>query len=289
LARDTSLYFLGGLVNGVGVPRDTATTNGDWTHYLTERSQVQLDASWARVRYSEPAGVNSLIDYRYITAGPTFATALSERNTLKLLGSYGLYQSLDGTTESRSESLQLAFVRQLTEIWALSASAGYTHSANSEKIYETAFFGTFYLGTFKSNQNSAVYAATLTRQGERLNFSVSASRALQPTGFAFLSLQDSFNLGATYTRSERWDFAAAATWLKAVNPQANGAAAVNRTETSSSYVNASVTANWHWTPQWTVSLTTAQIAQRYSGPPPTNAGSTNITITFVRQFLRTQF
>jgi hypothetical protein len=289
VARDSSLYFVGGLVNKIGVPRDTATTTLDWTHLMTERTQVQLDASWIRVRYVEPAGLNSLVEYRYLSAGPTLSVAISERNTLKLLGNYGLYQSLNGLTESRSGNLQMAFVRQLSEIWTLSTSAGYSRSINSQKVYETFYFGTFYLGETKSNQNGAVYAATLARQGERLNLSVGASRALQPTGFAFLSRQDSFNLNATYIHSERWDFAASAVWLRGLNPQVNAGAAVNGTETSSRYLNTSLTANWHWIPQWTVSVSVARIAQQYGGPPPISAGSTNFTVNFVRQFLRTQF
>jgi hypothetical protein len=288
VARDSSLYYLGALVNGIGVPRDTATTSLDWTRFITERTQAQLDASWTRVRYVEPAGLNSLVDYRYLSAGPTLSATISERNTLKLLGNYGLYQSLNGLTESRSGNLQMAFVRQLSEIWTLSTSAGYSRSINSQKVYETFTFGTFYLGETKSNQNGAVYAATLARQGERLNLSIGASRALQPTGFAFLSRQDSVNFNSTYTRNERWDFTASAAWLRAINPQANAGTAVNSTESTTRYLNTSVTANWHWTPQWTVSVSATRITQQYS-PPPVSAGSTNFGISFVRQFLRAQF
>jgi hypothetical protein len=288
LARDSSLFFVGGLVNGIGVPRDSANANADWTRSVTERQQVQLDASWTRVRYVEPLGLNALVDYRYVSAGPTYSVAMSERNTLQLLGSYGLYQSLNGITESRSENLQLAFVRQLTELWTLSTSAGYSRSVNSQKVYATFFFGTFFLGEAKSNQNGAVYAATLARQGERFNLSIGASQALQPTGFAFLSRQNSVKLNATYARNERWDFTAGASWLRAVNPRENGGAAVNGTETTTRYLNAALTANWHWTPQWTISLSAARITQQY-GPPPLSAASTNISVAFVRQFLRTQF
>jgi hypothetical protein len=300
VARDSSLYYVGGLVNGIGVPRDSANTNANWTHSLTERQQVQLDASWTRVRYLEPIGLNALVDYRYLSAGPTFSVAMSERNTIKILGSYGRYQSLNGITESRSENLQLAFVRQLSEIWTLSTSAGYSRSVNSQKVYETFFFGTVFLGEFKSNQNGAVYAASLTRQGERFNLSVSASQALQPTGFAFLSRQDSFNLTATYARTERWDFAATASWLRAVNPLVSGGVALKGTESTTRYLNAQLTANWHWTPQWTVSVSAARITQQYGSYtvdlgtsavdiPSKGAASTNVSLNFARQFLRTQF
>jgi hypothetical protein len=288
LARDSSLYYVGGLVNRIGVPRDSANTGVDWTRSLTERQQLQLDASWTRVRYVTSTSLNALVDYRYVSAGPTYSVAVTERNTLKLLGSYGLYQSLNGITESRSENLQIGFVRQLTEIWALSTSAGYSRSVNGEKVFANFYSRSFFLGEVKSNQNGAVYAATLTRQGERFNLSVGASQALQPTGFAFLSRQNSFNLSATYIRTERWDFAGTASWLRAVNPQQNQGAAVNGTELTTRYLNTQLSANWHWTPQWTISVSAARITQQY-GPPTVSAASTNISVNFVRQFLRTQF
>ena len=289
LARDSSLYYVGALVNGTGVARDTAAVNADWSRSVTARNQVQLDASWTRVRYVESDSVATLTDYRYVSGGPTVSTALSERDTVKLTGTYGLYQSLNRLTESRSENLQLAFVRQLTEIWLLSTSAGYSRSANSQKVYETFYFGTFYLGEEKSNQNGAVYAATLTRRGQRLNLSVSASRALQPTGFAFLSRQDNANLSASYARNELWDFGASALWSRAANPQIGARGVVSGTQSATRYLNMSLTANWHVTPQWTVSVNTTRIMQQYAGPPSISAGSINVGVNLTRQFLRTQF
>ena len=286
VARDSSLYYVGGLVNGIGVPRDTANTNADWTHALTERSQVEVDAGWTRVRYDQPADLNALVDYRYISAGPTLSYMASERDTFKLLGSYGLYQSLNGITESRSKSksLQLGFVRQLTEIWTLSASAGYSESVNSEKVY---VYGIFYLGTETSNQDGAVYAATLTRQGEKFSLSAGASQALQPTGFNFLSRQSSLNLTMTFTQSERWDYALLAAWVKATNPiETSGQ--VGTQEASTRFLNPQLTANWHWTPQWVVSLSATRITQQY-GPPTVSAASSGLRLSLVRQFLRTQF
>jgi hypothetical protein len=285
-ARDSSLYYIGGLLNRIGVPRDTGTTSADWTHMMTALTKFQLDASWMRVRYDEPAGVNALIDYRYWSAGPTFSVAMSERDTLKLLGSYGSYNSLNGLTESKSENLQLGFVRQLTEIWTLSTGAGYSRSVNSQKIY---LFGFYFLGTETSKQTGAVYSASLTRQGEKFSFSGGVSRALQPTGLAYLSTQDGVNVNGTYTHSEHWDFALSAAWLKALNPQVSaGLAQLNSRELTMHYLNTQLVANWHWTPQWIVSMAVTRLTQQY-GPPTVSAGSTGVSLSLVRQFLRTQF
>jgi hypothetical protein len=285
-ARDSSLYYIGGLVNGIGVPRNTGTGTADWTHAVTALTKFQLDASWTHVTYDESARLSELVDYRYWSAGPTFAVQMSERNTLKLLGTYGSYESLNGLTDSRSENLQLGFVRQLTEIWTLSASAGYSRSVNSEKIY---LFGFFYLGTETANQNGTVYSASLTRQGERFNFSGGVTRALQPTGLAYLSTQQGVNVTSSYTHSEYWDFALNAAWLKSLNPQVSaGVAQLNSRDLTLHYLNTQLVANWHWTPQWIVSLGVTRLTEQY-GPPTVSAGSTGVSLSLVRQFLRTQF
>lgn len=286
VARDSSLYYLGGIANRIGVPRDSANTSGDWTHSLTERSNIELDGFWIRVRYDEPPDFNGLTDYRYWTAGPTLSFAASERNSVKLIGSYSVYQSLNGLTQSKSESIQMGLVRRLTEIWTLSLTAGYSRSTDSDKIY---VYQIYYLGTQTSNQDSGVYSASLTRQGERFNFTASVARALQPTGFAYLTRQDSVNVTATYIRSERLDFALSGVWLKAVTPeQSFGQPTPSVVDVDQHYLNARLTANWHWTPQWTVSLSVTKISQQ-SGPPTVSAASTNIGLSVSRQFLRTQF
>jgi hypothetical protein len=280
LARDSSLYHVGGFANGIGVRRDTASTSADWTRSLTERSALQLDASWSRVNYGQSG--NLLTDYKYLSAGPTFAHQLTERDTVKVLSKFGRYQSLDGITESTSENLELGFQRQLNELWALSTTAGYTRSTNSEKF----FFGPFYLGSFSSSLNGAVYAATLTRQSEQFNFSGGVSRSLQPAGFAFLSRQDSVNLTATYVRSERWDFALSTVWDQARNPRpisVQGALGTANVEVR--YFYAQLTADWHWTEQWIVSMHATRVTQQ-STPPPYNAASSGVSIDIVRHFLR---
>ena len=282
LARDSSLAYAGQFANGIGVRRDTALTSADWTRSLTERSVLQLDASWTQVSYAQPPNATVLTDYRYITAGPTFSFALTERDTIKLLSGFGRYQSLNGITESKSENLQLGFVRQLNELWSLSTTAGYSRSTNTQKV----FLGPFFLGSVSSNQNGAVYAATLTRQGEQFSFNGGISRSLQPTGFGYLSRQDNVTLNATYTLSERWDFATTAVWYKAQNPSAIGAQVYRGAGASDvRYINVQLTANWHWTPQWVVSLHATRVTQQY-GPPSVSSGSSGISLDVVRQFLR---
>jgi hypothetical protein len=218
-----------------------------------------------------------LVDYRYLSAGPTLAFALDERDTLKALGSYGDYRSLNGLTASQSETAQLALVRQLNELWSLSTSVGYSRSTNSQKY----FFGPFYLGNLASKQNGDVYAVNLSHQGEKFTLSGGVSRALQPTGLAYLSRQDSVNLTAAYTHSERWDFGLSTSWQKTQYPTLAGA------NSSVRYLNAQLTANWHWTSQWILSMHATRITQQF-GLPTVNVGSSGLSLDISRQFLRTE-
>ena len=285
VARDSTLYALGGFVQGVGVRRDTESAGVDWQRALTERTQMDLSANWTHLTYAQAPGQNYFTDYRYLSVGPTLSRSLTERDTLKLLGSYGRYESLSGITGSKSESLQLGYVRQLTEIWALTGSAGYSRSMNTQKF----FFGPFYLGSSTSNQNGTVYAVNLVRQAETFSASAGLSRALQPTGFAFLSRQDSVTLNLTYSPSERWDFGVTGAWQRSLTPElGSGGGAISGRATTVRYVSAQALASWHLTPQWTLSIRALRITDHY-GPPAVNSASTGVNLDLSRQFLRTEF
>jgi hypothetical protein len=280
LARDSSLYHVGELVNGVGVRRDTAFAAADWTRALSERGQFELDANWTHVSYGQPANATTLTDYRYLSGGPTFSYALTERDTLKLLSVLGDYQSSDGVSGSKSQNLQLGLVRQLTELWSFTGTAGYSHSTNSQKI----IFDGFSFGNQSSSQSGAVYTAGLTRKSEQWTLNAAASRQLTPTGFAYLSRQDSVNLNAIYALTERWDFSLSTVWQRIQNPVGSGAQ-FGVTTDEGRYLNVAVTANWHWTPQWLISIHAIRITQQYS-PPPVTATSNGVSVDIVRQFLR---
>ena len=296
MARDSSLYYVGALVNGIGVARTTESFAGDWNRLLTERSQLDFNVSWMRVHYDEPSTsaeqAYNLIDYRYLSGGPTFSYSVDEIDSLKILANIARYQSLDGITESKSESLQAGFVHPLSEIWTLAINAGYSQSTNTEKVLDELlyyFYGVVDYATYSSKQNGTVYTATVTRQGERVNLSGSVSRALQPTGFAFLSRQDTINLAGTYKQSERWDFALGASWQKAISPQESaGVAQLNANEFAVRYLNVQLTANWHWTPQWVVTFRGTRLSQEY-GPPNVSGASSGVNLDITRHFLRTEF
>jgi hypothetical protein len=116
--------------------------------------------------------------------------------------------------------------------------------------------------------------------------SATASRALAPTGFAYLSQLESAGITAGFTQSEYWDYRLNVTWQKAVNPVSS----IERT--TQHYINAQIAADWHWTPQWLVTFSLGRVSESFNNSEafalPTTSAASNIgMLTVTRQFLRT--
>ncbi len=275
LYQDSSLLYAGEVSNGIGVRRDTASLDLNWQHTLTERTQFQLDANAVRTRYAQNSQLSSLVDYGDAGLSPAFAYAVSEVSTVRLIGAFSRYKSLDGFTASNSKSLQLGWDQHLDELWTVSATAGYSKSADQYN------FGIFNLDT---SQNGAVYSLKLTRQTERLAAILSASRALTPTGFAFLARQDSASGLLSYTYSERLACSAGITWANIDEPLITGGSSTRQ------FYDGVLSASWHWTEQWVLTLYVSKIAQQFAGQPGQRAlspTSNGVSLEISRQFHRT--
>jgi hypothetical protein len=273
--RDSSLLYAGELANGIGVRRDTSTADVNWLRAISERLQFQLDANTARTLYAQNTAATSLVDYRYSSLSPALAYAVNERDTLRVIGSVGRYKSLDGFTDSNSDNLQFGLDHQLSELWKLSATVGYSKSTDQYH---------YFFGTFASTQTGGVYSVNLTRQSDVFTVTAVATRALAPTGFAFLSRQDTVNALANCNYSERWTFGASATWQNVADPVVTGGTSRRR------FYNADLSASWRWTEQWTLTLHVLKIGQQYTeqlGRPPVNPTSNDVRFQISRQFHRT--
>lgn len=281
--RDSSLLYAGGLSNGVGERRDTSTADMNWQRLLTERVQLQFDMNTARTLYGQNTALSGLVDYRYSGASPSFAYSINERDTFRVIGAIGRYYSLNGSTSSDSVNLELGYDHRLNEVWKLSATAGYSKSTNeySYNFYEfrDGFISPVF-ETLKSRQYGGVYSASLTRQGEVLGASAGVSRALTPTGLAFLTRQDSVNASVSYNCSERWTFTGNAIWQNLSNPVIGGGSVDRR------FYDIDLSAQWHWTEQWSVSLGARILGQRYA-QPAVSAVSDGLSLEISRQFYRT--
>jgi hypothetical protein len=284
LARDSSLYHDYILDGAAGVLRDTATAELNWDRHLTERLDFNTDISSSRVRYGAPQGVGTLTDYEYTSVTPGFTWDASERTKITATASAGRYKSLDGTTESSNANLQLGFVKKLTEIWTLSATGGYSRANNeldtTEQLLEFIDGGIAIVSvpiSVKSSQNGSVFSASLARQTELLLLTADASRQLTPTGFVFLSRQDSYGLKANYTPSQRWTLGGDVHRVIYQQPQRIGPIVDLDLDTLK------VFATWQWTEHWTATVNASYLLEHY-GTPTIGIDSTGVSVELSRQF-----
>ena len=288
IARDSSLYQDYLSDGTTGVQRNTLMADLKWDRYLTERVDFSTDVNSSRERFGRALGVATLTDFKYTSISPTISWDSSERDKLTVAASVGRYNSLDGTTESRSANLQVGFVRQLSEIWSVTATGGYSRALDRLNTYEE--FLVFDPGPAivilpvkeESSQNGTVYSVNLTRKGTLLVVNAAASRQLIPTGFAFLSRQSSFELNASYSYSDRWSFSADTRYLESQDPQLQGGV-VDR---SQKFI--SLSANWRWTENWTATMGASLVSERFR-QVDLGLSSNEVTITLSRRFNHIKF
>jgi len=286
IARDSTLYQSGIKSGNYGARNDNTTAAADWQRILTARATFDLNVGWSRSLFNQEANSNGLVDYRYYSEGSSGTYAVNELTNVQVILGAGQYGALDGDTASNSYNLQLGAVRQLSELWTLTTSAGYSTSENSQKLFEGPFFfggveyGPYYVGTVKSSEKGPIFNASVTRQGETLNVTASASRAYRPTGFNFLSRTDVAELDITYISSDRWTFGARISYQNTGTPASGDVFRPVR------YINPLLTADYHWTPTWLVSLHASYVTVNYQ-LPPVRANSNSVSLLITRQFLRT--
>ena len=268
LARDSSLYYNYYFNGSTGVRRDSALADLNWVRALTERWNLNVDVDSTRVQYGHSITYTTLTDYRYSSAAPSISWSANERSSFSLQAGIGDYNSLDGLTRSINSNVQLGFKRQLDELWNLSASAGVSRETDKIKTF---------FGPFDSTADGTVFAANVTRQGERLAVSGQASRSLVPSGYAFLSRQDTYQLSASYPTSERWTFNGHVRRLRAENPQ------LLAPTIDQSYLELGLSAVWLFTEHWTATFMASYVTDKVS-PPPTHVDASGFSIQLARHF-----
>jgi hypothetical protein len=289
IAQDSSLYQ-DYLINGTaGVRRDSATADLDWNRLLTERLTFDADVNSSRTTYGQSVGTTSLVDYKYTSITPTLSWNTTARDKFTLAANVSRYESLDGTTESRNGDVQLGFVSQLSELWTLTASGGYSRELNAIDFNEPIVVNTPsgpVLGLLpvrvESSQNGAVYQANLSHQGSLLTLTAIASRQLIPSGYAFPSRQNNFEVRADYSLTTRWSLGADVREVKAQDPELQGQI-VDRT-----LKYFTVNANWQWTEHWSLKMSASRVTELYQSYN-LDLASNEVAITLSRQFNHIKF
>jgi hypothetical protein len=139
------------------------------------------------------------------------------------------------------------------------------------------YFGPYLLGTFKSTDTGTIFNVNLTRQGALLAVTASASRSLVPSGFAFLSRQDSYQLSFDYPYNQRWTFDGHVRRLTSTEPEVLGPVL------NQSYLDAGLSAVWLFTEHWTFTMSVSHVTAKY-GPPTVDVGASGVTLLLSRKF-----
>ncbi len=288
-ARDSSLYF-NFTQNGLaGVARDSATADLSWSHQFTERLASATEVNENRVQYGHPVGAATLVDYSYGVFTPSLTWSASETSKLSLDGGASLYKSLDGTTRSTNLDLQMGFERKLSEVWSLTSRAGISRTANTLDTVREALVLTANGPALvaipihiQSSQTSTIFSVSLSHQGERMVLVAAASRQLIPSGFAFLSRQDSYDVNAQYQRTIRWKLTADLRLLKSQDPSQQGTYSLRTVRF------ASVSSAWQWTEHWMITLGASRVMENLAAID-SRPSSTDVSIQLSRQFDRVVF
>ena len=276
--RDSSLFQDYNFNGSVGVRQDTALADVSWVRALTERGNLNVDASYSRVRYGQSTGASTLTDYGYASASPTLSWQISELTSVTLLAGFSLYKALDDRTQSSDSNLELGFVRQFAEQWLVTARAGVSREKDQIKEY----FGPFYLGTLKSSTGGSVFSVNATHQGERFATTLLASRSRVPSGFAFLSRRDRYEVQANYGYTQRWTLQGYVRYRSEQDPQFF-VPVVDR-----KYVDLGLAAAWLATEHWTLTMTVSHVTEKL-GPPDVRVSESALSVSLARHFGRIEW
>jgi hypothetical protein len=110
-----------------------------------------------------------------------------------------------------------------------------------------------------------------------LAVTASASRSLVPSGFAFLSRQDSYQLSFDYPYNQRWTFDGHVRRLTSTEPEVLGPVL------NQSYLDAGLSAVWLFTEHWTFTMSVSHVTAKY-GPPTVDVGASGVTLLLSRKF-----
>lgn len=289
VSSDSSLYYNYTQSGLAGVSREAASADLSWSRRLTERMSLNADLSDSRVGYGHALGAATLVDYSYAALSSSVTWDATETSKLTFKSGATLYKSLDDTTKSTDIDLQMGWQRRLSDIWSVTALAGLSRTADTltavrENLIFTANGPTVVAVPVRieSSQNSTIYSTSATRQGERLMLNVGASRQLIPSGFSFLSRQESYDVGGSYACSVRWKLSADLRLLRSQDPSRQGVYSL-RTVRYATFSSA-----WQWTAHWTITVAASRVTESLAALVA-RPSSTEVSLQLSRQFDRIKF
>jgi hypothetical protein len=261
--------------------------DASWSRSLTERANLQWAASWDRVAFSQQA-TSSVSSYTYSQASLQYVQLLSERMQLSGTLGYGHFELSNDTYLSDERFAQVALQRDLSERWTLQAQVGYaylTAHGLGYSGYQLAIApdGELYLApipvTLYMGRGAPDFTLGVRERGERLQFGLSASRAIEPSGLGALITSDSAGVNASLSETKRLTLQAGFSWTRISDLLGRLSL-----EDQHSYT-ASLSQDWLWTEKWTLQMR-GSFTQNYTASRLPAARGVTINVNLLRRFGR---
>ena len=285
--HDSTLYniFENGALFGRDLRRREEIGNLAWKRALSERSDLQLAASWDQVAYSQ-SGQTSLVNYDYGQGQLQYDRTLTERWQWTGAVGFGRFEQINHSYSSDNRFLQSALIRPLSERWSITAQLGYSYLTAHEQGFICCEIGQEAGGLLglqyipisqNASRGAPTYLLSLERKGERWTLDLAASRAILPSGLGALVTQDDASIKASIPWTERWTLVATLHGSQLTEPLQTLHLGERR------YVDIDFSANWLWTEHWTLQLQSSYVLERVASGVPTSSGVT-VYLNLMRQF-----
>jgi hypothetical protein len=247
LVQDASTVYSDILTTGlihVGQRRRDEDFDGGWAYQQTERWTLQLQGSYNSSDYHGP-GTSALSNYRQSLGTATESYALNEEVVLSVDASGGDAHTTGAEQSTRIDSLGTGFQWQPTERASVQGSVGLSRQTTAGLTTNTTI-----------GELSATYSTELS------NFSLTAQRMLQPSGFGIFSQVDQATLTAGHNLSERLSLGAEAQVYRTTS--AFTSPFISFTYAERTYVESHLRLNWQQTPTLTLAL---QLQYQHANDP----------------------
>jgi hypothetical protein len=287
--RDSTLEhpFESAALHGIDVYRIEASGEAQWQHALTERDNMGVAASYTQTWYDAAAG-GALSEYRYGQISGQYSRNLSELWQGLLSLGVGRYELPNVGNITNSRFAQAGVSGALTQYWTVSAQAGYSSEQSEEQALEVVAletpFGIEYFGIpvkVDTSGGTPTYSASAERHWEYFTLNLTGARAVLPTGFGALYVQQSFGVYGQYTLSER-----ATLTLTVHSSQLTSSLQPQQSGGTRQFNGIDLGYSRQLAPQWSLTSQLSYDQQKYGQDRPTAFAA---TLTIQRQFGRIGF
>ena len=160
-----------------------------WSYQTTRRSSVQLNASYADVRFDEEFGTSARADYTTLNASGGLSYTINQKSSGTIRATYSKFDAENTTdvlaNDSETTGMSGVYSYQFDPELSTSIDLGY---ARTRSTVDISICGTlippplppFCFQTIETDSTNFVGNLQLIKKGETLNYEISAGQTLAP-------------------------------------------------------------------------------------------------------------